>query len=115
MSTSNDTILRVINETRRSSAYLVKRNGIEVIRKDLKVANVNIDQINQEMNMLKNLRDRSVVIYKESFYDQKSGLYHIYMEYFEDGDLYSQIAQCIQENRDFKEEVYIYCFYINRR
>lgn len=105
MSTSKDKIIRVINETKNSTVYLVERNGIEVVRKDLKVTNVNIDMINQEMEMLKNLRDRSVVIYKESFYDEKLGLYHIYMEYFDHGNLYTRITQHIQQNIDFKEEV----------
>lgn len=105
MSTSKDDIIREISQTKNSTVYLVRRNGIEVVRKDLRIANVHIDQINQEMEPLKKLRDRSVVIYKESFYDEKSGLYHIYMEYFEKGDLYTRISQHTQQNKDFKEEV----------
>lgn len=105
MSVAEDNIKKVIGKGSFGEVYLVINKGCELARKDIKVNNSDVNNIHQEIDLLKNLRDRNVIIYKNDMYDKEKGMYHIYTEYFEYGDLYNIIKKHRDNKADFNDKV----------
>lgn len=105
MSVAEDNIKKVIGKGSFGEVYLVINNGCELARKDIKVNNSDVNNIRQEIDLLKKLRDRNVIIYKNDIYDVEKGIYHIYTEYFENGDLFCIIKKQRDNKIDFNERV----------
>lgn len=93
---------------RRSIVKLVNKDNVKMARKEIDVSNLcqeEIELINEEIRLLSVLRDRSVLIYKQSFYDDVKKKLYIYTEYFENGDLLHLIQKKIAAREYFDDRV----------
>lgn len=87
--------------------YIVERNNVKLIRKKVKIDKKNIyvqQQIHNEIDILKKIRDRNVIIYKDSIIDEHNNEISLFTEYFE-----NNLDQIIDKNKndlkDFSESV----------
>lgn len=107
-----DKIIKLIGKGGFSEVYLVNQNGCLVARKDINYNSLSkkeYENVIKEVELLKNLRDRSVVIYKDLYDDKKNNKLYIYMEYCENGDLFQKIKEHRNINIEFSMIVlYLY-------
>lgn len=101
----------IIHETLGSGSYgivyLVQHNNEYVARKDIiirKESQYEKETIEKEINLLRSFRDRNILIFKDSQFDESTSTYHIYTEYISDGDLYNLITKRKTENREFTQQ-----------
>lgn len=105
MSLTDEKKINIIGKGSFGDVYLVIKNGCELARKDIKANVADMENVKHEIDLLKTLRDRNIVIYKDDYYDDRIGIYYIYTEYFENGDLFNIIKKQRQCNEDFNERV----------
>lgn len=87
--------------------YVVERNNIKMLRKIVKIDDKNSyvqEQINNEIDILKKVRDRNIVIYKDSDIDSNNSVITLFTEYFEN-NLDEIIDKNKKDLKDFSESV----------
>lgn len=87
--------------------YVVERNNIKMLRKIVKIDEKNSyvqEQINNEIDILKKVRDRNIVIYKDSDIDSNNSVITLFTEYFEN-NLDEIIDKNKKDLKDFSESV----------
>lgn len=107
MSYSHDIIINKLGEGIYRSVYLVKHNNEDVARKDIKINQFDQQSLKRclnEINIIQNLRDRNVLFYKDSCYDESTSTYHLYTEYMEKGDLFNLIKSRSLYGQEFSVE-----------
>lgn len=103
-----DKVIKEIGRGGYSVVNLIERNGVRMARKEIDVAKMSqeeVSSINEEINLLSVLRDRSVLIYKDCKYDKFTKKCFIYTEYLENGDLFHLIQKKSVSKEYFNEEV----------
>lgn len=58
-----------------------------------------------EVRFLASLNSQEIIGYKEAFYDEKTGILHIIMEYCAGGDLLNKIRNLKKKNQYLDEKV----------
>lgn len=89
---------------------LIDKDGSLVARKTLKKQDSTA--FIEEIQKLKLLRHRNVLIYVDSNENEKGEEFYVDTEYFENGDLLRLIKKQKAENKYFSIEVYINIIYI---
>lgn len=87
--------------------YVVERNNIKMLRKIVKIDDKNSyvqEQINNEIDILKKVRDRNIVLYKDSDIDSNNSVITLFTEYFEN-NLDEIIDKNKKDLKDFSESV----------
>lgn len=87
--------------------YVVERNNVKMLRKIVKIDEKNSyvqEQINNEIDILKKVRDRNIVIYKDSDIDSNNSVITLFTEYFEN-NLDEIIDKNKKDLKDFSESV----------
>lgn len=87
--------------------YVVERNNIKMLRKIVKIDEKNSyvqEQINNEIDILKKVRDRNIVLYKDSDIDSNNSVITLFTEYFEN-NLDEIIDKNKKDLKDFSESV----------
>lgn len=109
---NNDKIIKLIGKGGFSEVYLVNQKGYLVARKDINYNSLSkkeYETVIKEVELLKELRDRSVIIYKDLYDDKKNSKLYIYMEYCKNGDLFQKIKERRNINKEFTMSVlYLY-------
>lgn len=101
-----DKVVKELGEGGQGSVELVKRNGQYLARKKINVKEKGIANSRREVKILKKMRDRYVVIYKDYYHDKENDLFYIYTEYFKNRDLRNIIKH--RNHEDFEIPVYIH-------
>lgn len=103
----NDKILSELKKGGLSdSIKIVDNNGLKEVRKHIKVNNENIQSVSNEVNILKNLNDRRILISKDNVIIGNDC--YIYTEFCEEGDLSNEIMKKRKANQYFSEKVFLY-------
>lgn len=87
--------------------YVVERNNVKMLRKIVKIDEKNSyvqEQINNEIDILKKVRDRNIVLYKDSDIDSNNSVITLFTEYFEN-NLDEIIDKNKKDLKDFSESV----------
>lgn len=85
----NDRIIGIIGKGRNSKVCLVEHDGELVARKRIKITPRSLENIEKEVNILKELKHRNIIIYKDSKVVESENKFYIYTEYLEYGDLWN--------------------------
>lgn len=104
---TEDIIHKTLGSGSYGIVYLVQHNNEIVARKDIiirKESQYEKESTEKEIILLKSFRDRNILIYKDSKFDESTSTYHIYTEYLSDGDLLNLITKRKNENREFTQE-----------
>lgn len=98
-------IIRSIGKGGFSKVCLVDRNGNKLARKQIEIAPGCFKSIEKEVTILKELRDRNVIIYKDSLLVESENRLYIYTEYLENGDLWNIIDKRKKMKKDLSLKV----------
>lgn len=96
----SDIFIKQIGKGGQGCVELVIHDGERVARKEVKVKESDVDHVEKEIEILKELRDRNVLIFKDAIYDDIKHIYYIYTEYFKNGSLSDIIKK--QNDKDFE-------------
>ncbi|KAL4438072.1 hypothetical protein ABPG74_016851 [Tetrahymena malaccensis] len=110
MSLNDFDVIRKLGEGAYSSVFKVRRisNGQDYAMKNIKMGSLSAkEQENaiNEVRFLASLSSQEIIGYKEAFYDEKTGLLHIIMEYCAGGDLLNKIRNLKKKNQYLDEKV----------
>lgn len=103
----NDIVIRELGRGGYSKVFLVTHNGMFLARKRIKVRG-SVEDVEKEIKILKDMKNRNILILEDSLYVEAKKKYYIYTEFLESGDLWKIIDKKEEKNEIFTIEVFIY-------
>lgn len=104
---NNDVINERIGKGGFGKVFKVEHNGITMARKEIQINSVNLNKVINEINIMKEMRHRNVLICYDQIYDVDNKLFFIYTQYFR-----YDLSKKIREMKYNKKEFSIYVLYI---
>lgn len=106
-----DKINKSIGRGGFGEVLLVKHEGKKLARKGVKYNNKNESELSitiYEIEILKELKHKNVVEFKDYYIDTEKNAIYIYTEYYEKGDLLGVIHKKKKRSEYFSFDVFIY-------
>ena len=89
--------VRIVERKKDHKIYAMKSVIINILGEKEKLNSFN------EVRLLASLKHQNIIDYKESFFDENSKTLNIVMEFADDGDLKTKIADTLKNNLSFEE------------
>lgn len=103
---NNDVVYEKIGKGGFGKVFKVEHNGITMARKEIEINNINLNQVINEINIMKEMRHRNVLICYDEIYDIENKMFYIYTQYFR-----YDLSKKIKEMKYNKKEFSIYVLY----